>query len=143
METSLLRFHHFGLAVRRPDKAFAYLESLGYVEGSQVYDPLQAVNLAMRHHQVMPDVEVIWPGEAPSPIDNLVKSGKSLIYHLCYVTDRVEQALAGLRGAGLQVVEIAPPKPAVLFGGVPVSFHNVLGVGLIEIIHGEPPTPRE
>lgn len=138
METALLTFHHFGLAVRRPDKAFAYLKSLGYTEGRQVYDPLQCVNLAMRYHPAMPDVEVIWPGEVPSPIDNLVKGGKSLIYHLCYVTAQAEQALADLRGAGLQIVEIAPPKPAVLFGGVPVSFHNVIGVGLIEIIHGEP-----
>jgi catechol 2,3-dioxygenase-like lactoylglutathione lyase family enzyme len=138
MENPLLRFHHFGLAVRRPDKAFAYLKSLGYTEGYQTYDPLQFVNLAMWHHETMPDVEVIWPGEVPSPIDNLVKGGKSLIYHLCYVTEQVDQALAGLRNAGLQVVEITPPKPALLFGGVPVSFHNVLGVGLIEIIHGEP-----
>jgi len=141
MPTPLLRFHHFGLAVRRPEKAFAFLATLGYRAGAQVYDPLQSVNLAMRHHPAMPDVEVIWPGEAPSPIDTLVKGGKSLIYHLCFATEDAARALADLQGAGHQVIEIAPPKPAILFGDLPVSFHNVLGFGVIEIIHGIPETP--
>jgi catechol 2,3-dioxygenase-like lactoylglutathione lyase family enzyme len=142
MDNPLLRFHHFGLAVRRPHKAFAFLDALGYVEGRQVYDPLQSVNLAMRHHQTMPDVEVIWPGEAPSPIDNLIKGERSLVYHLCFATDDATRALADLQGAGLQVVEIAPPKPAILFGDLPVSFHNVLGFGVIEILHGDPEALR-
>jgi len=141
MLTPLLRFHHFGLAVRRPEKAFAFLATLGYRAGAQVYDPLQSVNLAMRHHPAMPDVEVIWPGEAPSPIDALVKGGKSLIYHLCFATEDAARALADLQGAGHQVIEIAPPKPAILFGDLPVSFHNVLGFGVIEIIHGIPEAP--
>src|SRR5262245_39739202 len=141
MLTSLLRFHHVGLAVRRPEKAFAFLATLGYREGVQVYDPLQSVNLAMRHHPAMPDVEVIWPGAAPSPVDNLIKGGKSLVYHLCYATEDAAQALADLQRAGHQVIEIAPPKPAILFGNLPVSFHNVLGFGVIEIIHGIPDAP--
>ena len=64
-----LEFHHFGLAVKSPKAAFAYLDDLGYRAGNTCYDPLQKVNLAMRHHRRMPDVEVIWPGAEPSPID--------------------------------------------------------------------------
>ena len=138
METALLQFHHLGLAVRRPHRAFAFLASLGYREGKQVFDPLQSVNLAMRHHAIMPDVEVIWPGAASSPIDKLTQGGKSLVYHICFATRNAERALADLQAAGHQVVELAPPQPAILFGGLPVSFHNVLGFGMIEIIHGLP-----
>lgn len=142
MPSPLLSFHHFGLAVRRPDKAFAFLQTLGYRAGAEVYDPLQSVNLAMRHHPTMPDVEVIWPGDAPSPIDALIKGGKSLVYHLCFATEDASRALADLGDAGHQVIEIAAPKPAILFGGLPVSFHNVLGFGVIEIIHGIPAAPQ-
>jgi catechol 2,3-dioxygenase-like lactoylglutathione lyase family enzyme len=141
MQSSLLTFHHFGLAVRRPQKAFAFLQSLGYRAGAQVYDPLQSVNLAMRHHPAMPAVEVIWPGEAPSPVDSLIKGDKSLVYHLCFATHDARRALDELAAAGHQVIEIAPPKPAVLFDGIAVSFHNVLGFGIIEILHGHPPDP--
>ena len=99
-----------------------------------MFDPLQSVNLAMRHHTTMPDVEVIWPGDVASPIDTIVQGGKSLIYHLCYESTNVEQSVADLQAAGLRVIEISPPKPAVLFGGMQVSFYNILRVGIIEII---------
>ncbi len=133
-----LKFHHFGLAVREPGSAFRYLKALGYTEGMAIFDPLQRVNVAMRYHDNMPDVEIIWPGAGPSPIDNLIKLNGSMIYHLCYTTDDPDAALAGLAAAGLDVLPIGVPQPAVLFGGREVSFYSVNQVTLIELIHGEP-----
>ncbi len=133
-----LKFHHFGLAVRTPATAFRYLKALGYREGTPVYDPLQRVNLAMCYHADMPDVEVIWPGDEPSPIDKLIKRSGSMIYHLCYTTDDPEAALEAMAAAGLDVLPVSQPEPAVLFGGRPVSFYVVADVGLIELIHGDP-----
>jgi hypothetical protein len=134
---SELTFHHFGLAVSAPEEAFLYLASLGYTEGNSVFDPLQRVNLAMRHHVLMPDVEVIWPGEGPSPIDNLVKRTGSMIYHLCYTCPDPDIALSTLEAAGLEVIPVSPPTPAILFGGRDVSFHHISGVGLIEMLYPE------
>lgn len=133
-----LRFHHFGLAVQEPEPAFLYLRTLGYREGRQVFDPLQRVNLAMRHHATMPDVEVIWPGNEPSPIDRLVKRMGSLIYHVCYECTGPDSALAALEAAGLEVVPVSPPTPAVLFGGREVSFYTISGIGLVELLRTEP-----
>ena len=130
-----MAFHHFGLAVSAPQQAFLYLASLGYSEGNTVFDPLQKVNLAMRHHALMPDVEVIWPGEGPSPIDNLVKRSGSMIYHICYTCPDPAAALAALEAAGLETMVVSPPTPAVLFDGREVSFHHISGFGLIEILH--------
>ncbi len=132
-----LRFHHLGLAVPAPDKAFHFLGALGYTKGASTFDPLQNVNLAMRHHAEMPDVEVIWPGEGASPIDQMVRRG-NMIYHMCYVTGDAEASVAAMKAEGLRVQSLGMPKPAKLFGGVPVSFHLVDQVGLIELIHGEP-----
>lgn len=133
-----LSFHHFGLAVKRPDPAFLYLEALGYRRGATCWDPLQRVNLAMLHHPEMPDVEVIWPGTEASPIDNLVKGGKTLIYHQCYTSADPAASIAALRALGLDIIEISPPKPAVLFDGLEVSFYDIARVGVIEIIAGTP-----
>ncbi len=127
-------FHHLGLAVASPEEAFRYLALLGYTAGNQVFDPLQRVNLAMRHHAKMPDVEVIWPGDGPSPIDKLIKRTGSMIYHVCYTCSNVEAALDVFAAAGVEVVTVSPPAPAVLFGGQEVSFHHVSGFGLIEIL---------
>ncbi len=136
------RFHHFGLAVPAPEAAFRFLETLGYATGAQTFDPLQNVNLAMRHHNNMPDVEVIWPGEGPSPIDQMIKRG-NMIYHMCFETDDAEASIAAMEADGLRVLSLGEAKPARLFGGVPVSFHRVDGVGLVEFIHGTPRPPRD
>jgi hypothetical protein len=132
-----IKFHHFGLAVREPEEAFRYLLLLGYTVGREEYDPLQRVNVAMRHHVAMPDVEVIWPQEKPSPIDGILKGRDSMIYHLCYSTPDPQAALAEFERGGLQVLSVVEPRPAVLFDGAPVSFHMVSGIGLIELIHAE------
>jgi 4-hydroxyphenylpyruvate dioxygenase-like putative hemolysin len=133
-----LGFHHFGLAVRAPEEAVLTLQTLGYTQGATAFDPLQRVNLAMWHHVVMPDVEVIWPGDGPSPIDRLIRGTGTMIYHLCYASADPEGALAALEAAGLQIMQVSPPTPAILFGGTPVSFHSVAGFGLIELLHLPP-----
>jgi len=137
MEHLGLKFHHFGLAVHTPAEAFAYLAALGYREGAVEFDPLQGVNVAMRHHAEMPDVEVIWPGEGPSPIDRMIKGRDSLIYHLCYSAPDAAASLAAIEAAGLQLYTVSEARPAVLFGGLAVSFHAIGGVGVIELIHGD------
>jgi hypothetical protein len=43
-----------------------------------------------------------------------------------------------LRDLGLDVIEVSPPTPALLFGGLEVSFYSINRVGVIEIIRGEP-----
>jgi Glyoxalase/Bleomycin resistance protein/Dioxygenase superfamily len=133
-----LEFHHFGLAVRTPETAFRYLEDLGYAAGSACYDPLQKVNLAMRHHDHMPDVEVIWPGVEASPIDRMLKRNDSMIYHLCYTSEDVGRSVAALEAAGLEVLALGVPQAALLFDDMEVSFYSVTGVGIIEIIAGAP-----
>jgi hypothetical protein len=129
-----LAFHHLGLAVTSPEEAFRYLTSLGYTAGNTAFDPIQRVNLAMRHHPVMPDVEVIWPGDGPSPIDKLVKRSGTMIYHLCYACPDAEEALEALSVSGVEIIPVSAPAPAILFGGQKVSFHHVSGFGLIELL---------
>ena len=130
-----LRFHHFGLAVKDPALATAYLTGLGYRCGGAVYDPLQNVRLVMGEHDQMPAVEVIYPAETKGPLDSiLVKRPEGIVYHLCYESVDLRASLSAFQKAGLRVIEVSPPKPALLFGGQMVSFYLVAGIGLIEII---------
>jgi hypothetical protein len=139
MNTFGLRFHHFGLAVPNPCAAFRFLRALGYRLGPVVFDPLQQVNLALCAHEEMPDVEVIWPSETPSPIDRILKRGGPMVYHLCYVAESPDAAIGAMEATGLNIIAHGEPKPAVLFGGQPVSFYSISDIGLIELIQGEPP----
>lgn len=135
MSFSHLQFHHFGLAVRRPDEARIFVSSLGYELGEYVFDVSQNVHLQMCRHPSHPAVEIIWPGNTPGPVDRLVQRRPAgIIYHLCYETDDLGATLAGFESAGLQPICISPPTPAPLFLGRRVSFYNVSGIGLIEIL---------
>jgi catechol 2,3-dioxygenase-like lactoylglutathione lyase family enzyme len=132
---SHLTFHHFGLAVRRPDEARKFAAALGYQLGASVFDPAQNVHLQLCTHAAQPAVEIIWPGDRPGPVDKLLQRHASgIVYHLCYETEDLTAALAGLETAGLRALCVSPATPAPLFGGRPVSFYNVVGMGLVEIL---------
>lgn len=137
--TTGLEFHHMGLAVDDPEAAFSMLQAQGYRIGRSMFDPLQKVNLALARHENQPTIEVVWPGDAPSPIDKVLKSGPGF-YHICYTSSDPEASLEALEARGLQVMEVVAPTPAILFAGLKVSFHFALGFGLFELIHltGDP-----
>lgn len=129
-----LAFHHLGLATSRSDKALIFLNGLGYEIGEKIFDPEQNVNLVLCRSQTMPAVEVVSPSNRPSPLDNLLKQKKDLVYHCCFITPDLKAALANIERDQNRLICVAPPKPAVLFGGNPVSFYLINGFGLIEII---------
>ena len=131
-----LRFHHLGLAVRRPRDATRFLAGLGYDIPEPVFDPEQSVHLILcRHPGAMPDVEVIYPADSRSPADAWIKlHPHGLVYHMCYVADDIAAALSALEENGVRAVCMSGPTPAVLFGGCPVAFYNIVGMGLCEII---------
>jgi hypothetical protein len=130
-----LTFHHFGLAVRSPNEARKFAAALGCQLGVAVFDSAQNVYLQLCTHPRHPAVEIIWPGDTSGPVDRLAQRHASgIIYHLCYETGDLKAAIAGLEAAGLRTICISPATPALLFGGRPVSFYNVTGMGLVEIL---------
>lgn len=136
MAVSALRFHHLGLAVRQRAHAQAFLEALGYTVGETLLDPSQNVNSALCTHPDQPQVEILWPTSTKGPLDGMLqRHGNGIVYHVCYVTHDLPLALSQLEAAGLNAVCISPPTVAPLFGeGRTVSFYNVVGMGLIEIL---------
>lgn len=129
-----LRFHHFGLAVRRVDPALKFLTGLGYEPGEPVRDDLQNVNLIYCTNPTMPAVEIIWPTDTAGPVSEILKFSDELIYHSCFESANLQKSLATIREDHNSIVCISPPQPAPLFGGRKVSFYYVRGFGLVEIL---------
>jgi methylmalonyl-CoA/ethylmalonyl-CoA epimerase len=129
-----LDFHHLGLALRDREQATPFLVGLGYNVGSFIYDPEQNVWLSLCHCPDKPCIELIAPADGQSPIHRMLKREESVMYHTCYAAREPSESVQAMRSAGLVVVEVSPPKPAVLFSGAPVSFYYVDGFGLIELM---------
>lgn len=128
-----LEFHHFGLAVTKPDKAIPFLKGLNYSIGEHIYDNLQNVNLVFCTHDLMPDVEIIYRADSAGPLDNLLKKNTEIIYHLCYSCSDLKSSLKGIQ-LEHRFITISEPKPAILFKNKMVSFYKILGFGMIEIV---------
>lgn len=133
MDNLGLHFHHFGLATRKPDLAVAFLTSLGYKSRGSVFDPSQNVNLILCSHAEMPTVEVISPADTPGPVDNLLKTLSGTVYHLAFTCADLSRTLAAIEQTQ-RVIRLSSPRPALLFHGRHVSFYNIDGIGIVEII---------
>ena len=130
-----LTFHHVGIALRNEAQARAFLAGLGYSIGPVVFDPEQKVRVGLCRTEGHPPLEIVLAGDESGPISNMLKRQDSVIYHFCYVTASADRSLAAMAADGLTVVTVSEAKPAILFSGLPVSFHYVGGFGLIELIH--------
>ena len=130
-----LEFHHLGLATSDPAKACLFLTGIGYKIGKSIFDPLQGVDLIMCQHKISPEVEVISSNLLVSPILKLKsKHPNGLIYHSCFTTSNLDKSIYNIRKSNLSIICISEPKPAILFDGLSVSFYQLVGFGLIEII---------
>lgn len=134
MQSYGLSFHHFGLAVTEPEKAIRFLKGLDYSIGQAIYDELHNVNIVMCKSKTMPDVEVIYRADTPGPLDNILKSFREVIYHLCYTTTDLQDTIRRMKDDKHRIINISAPKRAILFSGKTVSFYQVVGFGIIEII---------
>lgn len=132
-----LTFHHLGLAAPEPERALRFLSGLGYSAGTQRYDEAQNVNLVWCEMPGQPAVEIIFPADSPGPLDSLLSQHSGLVYHICYQTSDLQASLDALKADGHRALPVSGPKEAPLFGGRKVSFYQVKGFGLIEIVEGE------
>lgn len=129
-----LAFHHFGLATRSAEETSRMLSGLGYELSEPIFDPIQNVNLIWGEHPDMPAVEVVFPADTPGPLEPYLADFSEMVYHLCYVTRDIEASIEKMKSAGLRVLPVVAPKPAVLFGGKQVGFYMARGLGLIEVL---------
>ncbi len=134
MQNYGLVFHHFGLAVQNISVAIKLLNGLGYECGEEIHDPLQEVILVWCSHNAMPAIELVGSTELPGPLDNILKHNSESIYHICYSSSNIDASIGAIKADGIRVLLVVEPKPAVLFGGCPVGFYQLRGLGLIEIV---------
>jgi len=115
-------FHHAGLAVASipPDL-------------DKTFDPIQNVYVAFVSLNGF-SLEFVEPADENSPVQQFVKKGQKL-YHLCYETDDIDEALKVGRQSGFHC--IAKPVPATAFDGRRIAWVFSAVYGLIELVEKE------
>jgi methylmalonyl-CoA/ethylmalonyl-CoA epimerase len=111
-------FHHLGFVVASiANSAQSFASMLQADWDEQVFhDPNQGVRVTFLASRCLGDPlwELVEPADEQSPVYSFAAKGGGL-HHVCYVVDKLEQALADSRSLGALITR--QPMPAVAFGG--------------------------
>ena len=128
-----VKFHHYGLAIKRFKDAIRFHNNLGYTCGNKVIDHLQNVELVFCVSPHFPSVELVKPFGETNPINSYLKKNNEIIYHTCYELNTSELSIDNFFSRNRYIC-VSKPKPAILFNNRLVSFYYLNNVGLIEIL---------
>lgn len=128
--------HHLGFVVpsiSAAAEAFAASISAEW-DNDIIHDPIQRVRVAFFNPADArnPVFELVEPAAEASPVTRFLKKGGGL-HHVCYEIDGLERGLTDAKQAGF--VMVAPPAPAVAFGGRRIAWvwsRNRLLIELLE-----------
>jgi len=124
-------FHHLGVACRDLAAETSLFKTLGYQqEGGVFRDPAQKIEGVFLTGPG-PRLELLAPLDDSSPVVSWLAQGIKY-YHQAFEVASVERSLEQMRTQNGRVV--APPEPAVAFGGRLVAFVMLPGMILIEMI---------
>ena len=137
MNTEELRdyisFHHLGIAVTDFEKSVNFYKKIGYSCSGPVVDTLQQVELVMCESLLLPDIELIKPLNAQSPVSAYLKRSRETIYHIGFSVKDIKKVIEIIERSH-KIFCISEQKEAVLFRKKFISFYYVEGVGLLEFI---------
>tara|TARA_B100000242_G_scaffold211984_1_gene154259 strand:- start:620 stop:1039 length:420 start_codon:yes stop_codon:yes gene_type:complete len=134
-----LKFHHLGLATDNPKLTLKILKNIGYkpikTRSNKNYNVKNIICSSKSH----PTVEIVAKMGGKSPIDNIVKKNKNLVYHICYSSKNLKKTLNMMKKKKLSIVKISNSYLSP-FEGVDASFFFLRGIGIIEIMNFEQKT---
>jgi methylmalonyl-CoA/ethylmalonyl-CoA epimerase len=130
-----VRFDHIGYAVANIER---YLDEFFVplfepVDVSPVVDdPLQRVRIAFATLAGGERIELIEPMDESSPVSQYLGDRRGGLYHLCYSTDQLEEAIQRFRSKRCMV--FSGPTPAAAFGGRRIVFLFTPQRDIIELV---------
>lgn len=82
-----------------------------------------------------PRIELLENLPGSAMLDQFLKTGDFVFYHMGYLTDSMEETVSRNREAGGKM--ISPPMPATAFGGRNICFFAFAGGIIVEYIERE------
>lgn len=128
-----MKIDHIGYAVKKIEEARFAFEKLGFRFEELIQDEDRNLYLQFGYNddyriELISTLNI----ENGSPVSSILKKTGPLPYHLCYISDNLEQDIAILEKQQFKVT--VPPAPAIAFGGKRVVFMMHRHIGLIEVV---------
>jgi len=130
------RLHHVGFVVASIEQTVdGMARSLGLRWHGEVFaDPIQRVKVTFLGEDGTPQVELVEPDAADSPVGAFLARGGGL-HHLCYEVGDLDAQLGEVRTA--RAIIVRQPAPAVAFAGRRIAWVYTRDKLLIEYLERE------
>ena len=127
-----MKIDHIGYAVKNIDEARKNFELLGFAFEKKIKDIDRCIYIQFGNNDGY-RVELIMPIEnCQSPVDGQLKRNGPSPYHICFISDNIEQDIQRL--LALQFKIIIPLANAIAFNNKKVVFMMNKYLGIIEIV---------
>lgn len=127
-----LPVHHIGYLVKKGSHAREAFLSIGYsILQDWVRDEGRGIDISFLRNGSL-TVELVCPYREDSTVSGLLKRLKNCPYHICYISESLENDSEILRNNGF--LPITDPSPAPACGGHPVQFFMHPDMGMIELV---------
>ena len=127
-----LKFHHIGIATPDIEATASMYINAGYECSEMVFDTLPNINICFLTKDGMPTIELLDPIDDKSPVVKIIEKNGTTPYHICYISENIEQDIADLRA--LKYMVVSKPKAACAMQNKRVAFLFHKNVGLIELV---------
>ncbi len=127
-------FDHLGIFVHSIEDGQRKLESILPIRswGKVFDDDILHVRVCFGLDESGLRYELVAPFGSPNPVSGVLAGRKNILNHVAYRVPDIAAASRALRSSGS--VPIAPPKPAVAFGGALVAFFLTALGFIIELV---------
>lgn len=131
-----MKVDHIGYAVRDISKARIVFEDLGFIFDELIKDDQRNVSLCFGVKDGY-TIELVSPlsNDLKSPIDAVLKKLGNTSYHICYISEDIEEDLKEMSAKKYKV--IIPLEKAVAFDGRRVVFLYNPYIGLVELVESD------
>ena len=130
-----LKLHHIGYLVKKKKAQEAFL-ALGYtIIEDWVHDEGRGIDISFLSKDGC-CIELVCPFSKESIVSGLIARLKNSPYHICYISENMEQDLETLRDQGY--LPMTEPAGAPALKGHPVVFLMHPSLGMIELIDRDP-----
>ncbi len=126
-----MKVHHIGYLVKSLSGAREEFLKLGYMGDEVTRDDYRGIDICFMDNGGC-RVELISPFRDDSMVSGLIKKYKNSPYHICYITENLEQEIDNLTADGY--VQMGEAKEAPAIDGRRVVFLMNSEIGIIEIV---------
>lgn len=126
-----MKVHHVGYLVKDMDEAKNEFLKLGYSDNVVTRDEYRGIDICFMDNGGY-CVELISPYRDDSMVSGLIKKYKNSPYHLCYISENLDDEIEKLTANGY--VQMGEAKEAPAIDGKRVVFLMNSSIGIIEIV---------